>query len=205
MLSIWEVVYLIAGIFISYFNNRSLCIFETIYGNYNTIMQKPHLFFRNPKDGVVALRQLPRYSGNGDEDEGSIIEKDYTFLKETLKNSRRVYLNEVIERNRNRNPNLEIPEKFDCILIEFFDYFNIGTFETKYRNDFGLTPVKYFEFNTVGLFAVADEDKFRSFLGEIEKFAKSNDSQNDSSFDRKLLYIKGFSFFHQKEGSGQMI
>lgn len=157
-------------------------------------MNKPHLFFKNPFEGVEKIRSRNRYHKNDKEEEDKIELKNFAPQREVFVYSRREYFRERVLRESKRNTKLSIPAKIEYIILEFFDYFNTVDFEIKYENDFGLSHVRFSDFNTKGLFAVINEDKFKDFFEEIEKFINSDDPLNNNSYNPNVRYIREFSF-----------
>ena len=157
-------------------------------------MRKTHLYFRNPSEGVVRLRQKSRYPGDTNtEDSDEIDVNVYNPQKDEYRRCRRIFLADQRTRRENRIESLNIPANIEYILLNFFDVFNSVDFENRYRTDFGLVPIKYFEYNTMGLFAISDNEKFESFLNDINTFINSTDPNNDTSYNHNIRYIKSFN------------
>lgn len=156
-------------------------------------MRKSHLYFHNPVEGVVTLRQKPRYPGNtNNEDTDEIDVSIYTPHKDEFRRSRESFISDLRVRRANRIAALNIPANVEYILLDFFDVFNSTDFENRYREDFGIVPVKYFEYNTVGLFAISNQTLFESFLHDVNTFINSNNPDNDDSYNHNIRYIKSF-------------
>jgi|YelNatPaOPRAMG01_1025707.scaffolds.fasta_scaffold12873_3 hypothetical protein len=156
-------------------------------------MKKSHLYFHNPVDGVTTLRQRPRVPGNiKNEDPDEIDVSIYSPHKDEFRRSRELFISELRVRRENRIPALNIPANVEYILLDFFNVFNSIDFEKKYRNDFGIVPVKYFEYNTVGLFAISNQTLFESFLRDVYTFINSNNPDNDDSYNHNIRFIKSF-------------
>ena len=156
-------------------------------------MRKSHLYFHNPVEGVTALRQKKRFPGNTNNKENEVIDPDiYTPHKEEFRRSRDSFISDLRIRHDNRNPTLNIPANIEYILLTFFDAFNSLEFEERYRQNFGLIPIKYFEFNTKGLFAINNQSKFESFLTDMNTFINSHDPKNDTTYNHNIRFIKKF-------------
>lgn len=151
--------------------------------------KKPHLFFRTPQDGDVIFKQKVRFSGNQQQEEEE-EEKYYQPMKDEFQRSINSFYKDQSDRNAKRNQALKIPEHIDYIEIEFFDYFNSSDFENKYRADFGLSPVKFSEFNTKVLFVIIDTKLFEVFVGELNKFI----TDSNGVYNPNIRFIKTFSF-----------
>jgi|WetSurMetagenome_2_1015567.scaffolds.fasta_scaffold04145_6 hypothetical protein len=152
---------------------------------------KPHLFFRNPVEGVAKYKQPKRNPGIQDTDDK---EKNYDPRKEDYIRCRDLFHADRETRIRNRNLALNIPVHIEYIEIHFFDSFNSGTFENFYRNRFGLAPVVFKEFNSVGVFAVIDSDRFNRFLKQFELFINTDNHIDNVSYDKLIKFIKEFYF-----------
>ncbi len=156
-------------------------------------MRKSHLYFHNPIEGVTTLRQKKRFPGNTNNEENEVIDPDiYTPHKEEFRRSRDSFISDLRIRHDNRNPTLNIPANIEYILLTFFDAFNSLEFEERYWQNFGLIPIKYFEFNTKGLFAINNQSKFESFLTDVNTFINSPDPKNDTTYNHNIRFIKKF-------------
>ena len=74
---------------------------------------------------------------------------------------------------------LRVPTHIDYVRLDFFDiFYNHPVFKTKsrFRNDFGLVPVAYANFNQTVYFVIADEGKFATFLTLLQAFINSRDT-----------------------------
>jgi hypothetical protein len=152
--------------------------------------KKPHLFFRTPQEGDVIFKQKVRFSGNQQQEEEEEEEKYYQPMKDEFQRLINSFYKDQSDRNEKRNDALKIPQHIDYIEIEFFDYFNSIGFENKYRTDFGLSPVKFSEFNTKVLFVIIDTKLFEAFVGELNKFI----ANTNGSYNPNIRFIKTFSF-----------
>jgi len=156
-------------------------------------MQKSHLFFNNPAEGVRSRKYKPRYFPKEEKNEQ---EKNYSPLKNSFSGSLRNYFSLKEQRDSRRNMELNIPLTIDFIKIDFFNYFEINPYENRYKNNYGLVPLKYFNFNKSCLFAVADNDKFKNFTDNIELFVSEINSPNlPNGFDKNILYIQSFEYY----------
>jgi len=153
---------------------------------------KPHLYFKNPQEGVVTYKQPRRYAGITEDD--TDIVKNYTPLKNSFKSSIKRFFADKQKRERKRNQTLQVPAHIDYIEIDFFDYFDTTGFENKYIADFGLSPIRHTDFNTKVLFAITDTEKFKSFIGELEKFINTPDNVAVPDYNPNIKYIEKFDF-----------
>lgn len=118
--------------------------------------------------------------------------KDYSPQKKDYKRLKASFFVDQNFRRAGRKPDLTVPSHVEYISFEFFDAFNSIDFENKYRNTFGLSPIKYYEYNTKGLFAVIDEEKFKTFINDVEKFVNSANPDDDESYHHMIRFIKNF-------------
>lgn len=154
-------------------------------------MNKSHLYFRNPTEGVKRYKQKSRFIPNNPEEEAA---KNYTPMKDSFSSSLRTFFQLQTIRVSRRNLSLNIPLNIDYIVLRFFDYFESTVFESRYRNNFGLVPIRYEEFNTIGYFAIHDLTKFQSFTSDIETFINTEDPQISNAFNPDIKYIQSFTF-----------
>ena len=149
--------------------------------------ERPHLLFRNPAEGVVEYRPLPRSVFNLEEDEEPA---DYTRMRENF----RTYRRQLIEQRELRHSarSIEIPQHIDYIEIHFFGPFDYDKFSNHYRTIFGLVPVNFKKFNTVGLFAVTNETRFTEFLEQLRIFIATENHTGELPYNVNIRYIKEF-------------
>ena len=139
------------------------------------------------------FRQKKRYyEDTNNEDTDEIDVSIYTPHKDEFRRSRELFITEYESKRPKPYRRFKIPTNIEYILLDFFNVFNSIDFENKYRIDFGLIPVKYFEFNTTGLFAISDQTKFESFINDVSSFIDSPDPDNDDSYNHNIRFIKSF-------------
>lgn len=142
-------------------------------------------------------RKLPKYSQTvrfpGIVEDDADLEKNYQPKEASFRSSINNYRNGQIERSKNRNPELNIPNTIDHIVLRFHDYFDSGKFENNYRNQFGLSAIAYEEIHTVGIFAIVDHELFNNFKNSIKAFI--SDSSNKQSYSSLIKYIVDFDFY----------
>ena len=149
--------------------------------------RKSHLYFKNPIEGKVTFRQNTRYSDKEDE------QKEEKINIDALKNSIFLYTQGKSIRDSNRNKDLNISLFIDYIEIEFYDTFNSKGFSLKYRNDFGIYPVAFYQFNTIGLFAVIDRTLFTKFFAELNRIITSKNIEKED-YNPNIRFIKSFRY-----------
>lgn len=159
---------------------------------------KPHTYYRLSSEAKAKFSQ-PIRDVNRDEVE---IEKNYLPKKEDFFQSRKRFFSDREERNARRNTTLSIPSHIDFIEITFHSSFDTANFENKYRRLFGLSACSYSHFNTVGLFAIVNEDDFEEFWNSIEAFINTDDHTSSVDYPREILFIKEFKLLTTKEIKG---
>lgn len=157
--------------------------------------KKPHLYFRNPVEGVVKFKQRSRYSGDSEEGEEEPEEVDYSPMRDDFIRSRDNYLSDKRAKERQRNTQLNVPATIELVELEFFNSFDSTFFENRYRTNFGLSPVRYSEFNTKGLFAVIDDAGFANFIANIQDFIDTTDHLGTVTYNTDIKFIKEFAFY----------
>ncbi len=156
-------------------------------------MNKSHLFFNNPTEGIKSYNQRSRAVFAKEEEN---IEKNYSPMKNDFQIFLNSYYSDKEIRDNNRNGLLEIPYLFDLIEIDFFNHFEIDRYENYYRSNFGLVPIQYNLFNRNGLFAIDDIDLFKNFIDNIKLFiSNKNDNSLPNDVDNKIIFIKSFKFY----------
>lgn len=149
--------------------------------------ERPHLLFRNPAEGVVEYRPLPRAVFNLEEEEDTL---DYTRMRENFRTYRRQLIEQREQRHSDRS--IEIPQHIDYIEIHFFGPYDYEKFSNHYRTVFGLIPVSFRKFNTIGLFAVLNETRFAEFLEQLQRFIDTEDHTGELPYNVNIRYIKEF-------------
>lgn len=151
---------------------------------------KPHLFFKNPREGVVKYKQKVRFVDSKKNDQP----KSYVNMQVVLTNSMRRFLRARDIRHERRKTSLEIPAHIDYIEIYFYAPFDIEEFSNRYKQYFGLVGVKFELFNTIGLFAIEDDHKFTEFVKQIDLFGKSKTHDGKVSYNADVRFIKDFRY-----------
>lgn len=155
---------------------------------------KPHLYFRNPTEGIVQYAQKARPVKK--QDDG--LPKYYEGMKDEFRNCISRFNTDLTQRNQNRNPNIAIPH-IDYIKLTFFGSFDSEKFVPKYRQNFGLVPIKFERFNTEATFAVENQTTFRSFFDELQKFLNTQDHKGELPYNVDVRYIKKFVLLTNEE------
>lgn len=156
---------------------------------------KLHLFLNNPR-GESKTFNVGRIIEETDEQITKKSSEAYSFQKKSLNTNLNSFLNSRQERHQRRT--LKIPEHIDYVLINFFPVFNNGEpFKTrsKFENEFGLTPVLYYNFNQSILFAISDDTKFKNYTQLLKKFIESSDNIHPNGQPYQILtLIESFAF-----------
>ncbi|MBC8054708.1 MAG: S8 family peptidase [Sphingobacteriaceae bacterium] len=78
--------------------------------------------------------------------------------------------------------------------MQFHDTFDSSYFTNRYKENFGLSPISFSEFNTVVRFAIIDIKKFSSFEQEIDKFIANSNPSINVNYNTDIKFIKRFDF-----------
>ncbi|HBX51342.1 MAG: hypothetical protein A2275_08130 [Bacteroidetes bacterium RIFOXYA12_FULL_35_11] len=147
-----------------------------------------HLHFNNPQEGVVEYKQKTRVVTRDDDG----LPKYYQHMKDTFRNCTANFNSDKNTRHQNRNNTLRLPQHIDYILINFFGPFDIEKFTNRYKQNFGLVPVKFELFNSLGLFAIDNDNLFNNFFRELQTFQRTNDHTGNLPYNVDIRYIKDF-------------
>ncbi|MFH2143051.1 MAG: S8 family serine peptidase [Bacteroidota bacterium] len=165
-------------------------------------MNKSHLFFRNPSEGVIPYRSRKGGFSEEDEDEKVIEKPDYTLLANSFRNCITRFENDLDHRNKSRN--ITIDNHFDLIELTFQGSFMQEKFQAHYIQIFGLIPVRFSLFNRKGLFAIENRTKFDFFFLQLDNFISRYIEGTNDNFDRKIIYIKSFKLFSSNDMYGNI-
>lgn len=161
-------------------------------------MNKSHLIFRNPEEGLVEYKSRPGGGGNEEDEE----EKDYTYMANVLSECEAIFYSDIEDRHANRT--LDLPVHFDLIQIDFFGAFNQPEYEGYYSNTFGLALLHLSRFNRRGLFAIDDQERFEHFFRQINAFVDRIIKDSDIEYDGKVKYIREFKLFSNNDMIGNI-
>lgn len=135
---------------------------------------KPHFLLNNPRG-----EQRKFDASRGFEDQAENTEpppQAYAQQKQRLSSSLTRFAFQRESRISERT--LTLTEHIDYIRIDFFVVFNDNDeFKTKtrFKNDYGLVPVSYTNFNQTVYFAIADTIRFTTFVSRLQNFINSAD------------------------------
>lgn len=125
--------------------------------------EKSHLKFLNEKQ-ISEIKDFKyNYGPISNEDEDS-VPKNYLRMAASFKEDLEKFDTDIKSKYRTKDQSLNIPYDIDFILITFQGTFSIKDTWKKYFNDFGLEASAFYDFGRKGLFAVADREKFQTFI-----------------------------------------
>lgn len=148
--------------------------------------EKPHLLFQNPRLPAARFRYKSRFPGLDQDEERA---PDYMPLAADYQSALTKYATDAALRVSQRT--IQVPANILYLEIDFFGWFDGKNFENHYRNNFGLSPLKYLEYNTKGIFAITSADRFGYFVDQLNLFIATQDHLNPE-YDTRLKYIKSF-------------
>lgn len=161
-------------------------------------MKYPHLFLKNPLGSINYVYTNRYFEESNNENEVEV--KDYSHQKEVLRSSLLTFREERSSRKTHRT--LDLPYHFDYIEICFFNQFNkdFAGRSDYYKNDFGLIPVSYTDFNKTVLFYIEDERLFARFIHLIEQFFNSPEKEDPSDKNYHVVtFIYSFEFLSSRK------
>ncbi|TCS84752.1 subtilase family protein [Anseongella ginsenosidimutans] len=130
------------------------------------------MFLRNPQGFSRKFDTSRNVNSESVEEKSPEI---YRAQKDRLDNSYQIF--DAKRRERINRRTLDVPAKIDYIEIRFYIIFSDTQFNIKSRfeNQFGLSPVRYSNFNKTVLLAVSDTRKFKDFVNLLYMFVRSSD------------------------------
>lgn len=161
---------------------------------------KPHLYLNNPRGENKKFD-----ASRGREEEQEKIDSKPATAYRPQKDRFNIGLNNLAEKRNIRSEarTLEVPAHLEFIMVDFYVVFNdYNTFETKkrFKQQFGLVPVAYFNFNQSVLFAITDVDKFGEFIKILKLFVDSPDTELPSGKSYAIsTIIHDFKFLTTEE------
>lgn len=158
-----------------------------------------HKMLNNPK-GSVNQFDASRGFDNEPEEEEEIIPKDYEYQKGVLNNALDRFEQSAARKYERRT--FPVPANIDYVRIDFLVTFdNFDEYKTKDRfiKDFGLTPVRFYNFNKSVLFEISDDTKFDRFYKLIMDYVKSNANESPTNKPYNIITIlAGFEFLSRE-------
>ena len=161
--------------------------------------EKSHLKFLNEKQ-ISEIKDFKyNYGPISNEDEDS-VPKNYFRMAASFKEKHKKFDTDIKSKYRTKDQSLNIPYDIDFILITFQGTFSIKDTWKKYFNDFGLEASAFYDFGRKGLFAVADREKFQTFITNVHNFIEYELEGNQAvQYSSYIKYIAGFELLKSKD------
>lgn len=157
---------------------------------------KPHLYFRGERVHRGGFRYKSRYRGA---DDGIRQDRDYRPMQDVFLQSLNNFNRKRDLRRERRNPDIQVSH-MDYIRLDFFDVYDLSSFEATYRDSFGLSPVFFNDFNRSGLFAIESRHRFENFIRDVQTFIDADDPLNSGeNYSPAIRFIKSFDGFSTDE------
>jgi len=156
---------------------------------------KPHLLYSKDSEAKAEFIYKHRYPGNQKtDDEVELVVDDNREKRKSFEISMRSFVGDYKRRVSERVQDLGVPQEVIAIELKFHGLFKSNEFEKSYWTDFGLVPISFTDFNTRGLFLVENTEVFKgTFWDNLKRFVN-----NDSDYNRNLIYIKDFKLHTSK-------
>ena len=154
---------------------------------------KSHLKFLSEKQlsEIKDFRYNYGFENNNDDD--NAVPKNYYKQAESLRADITNFTADVQEKYNLKDNTLDIPYDIDYVQITFQDVFGIKDTWEKYYQDFGLEAAAFYDFAKKGLFAVVDNEKFQTFITNVNNFILyALENNQDVKFSNYVKYISGF-------------
>lgn len=156
--------------------------------------KKPHLHFRNPVEGTVQFKQRLRNVTQTNDG----LPKYYDRMKDEFRTCISQFNADRAERIQNRSASITVPH-IDYIKLTFFSSFDSEKFVPRYRQNFGLVPIKFDLFNTQAIFAIENETNFQSFFSDLQSFLNADEHTGELSYNVDVRFIKKFTLLTNRE------
>lgn len=154
---------------------------------------------------VGAVKFNYGFPSSSDEDEEEIT-PNYTYMAESLRQSTVRYNSALIFKYENRNKEIEIPADIDYIELQFVDQFVIKdtsknrNYFDEYYKSFGLEAASFSNFGRTGLFAIIDQELFKSFLSNVKSFIDFGLGINpEATYSEYIVYIRTFKLLTSRD------
>lgn len=159
-----------------------------------------HKILDNPK-GLTNHFDGSRGFDNDPEEEEEPHTKDYEYQKGVL--SKALDRLETAAALKYERRIMAVPASIDYIRIDFLITFdnNDPEYKTKERfiRDFGLSPIRYYNFNKSVLFEINDHEKFNLFHGLVTQYVNSSPYQSPSGKSYSIItIISEFTFLSRE-------
>ncbi|HYX05109.1 MAG TPA: S8 family peptidase, partial [Bacteroidales bacterium] len=157
--------------------------------------QKSHLYFRGEQLHRGEFKYSRRNVGSNNDDSR---DANYAPMQETFRVSLGNFNHKRQLREERRNPNIDVAH-LDYIQLNFFDVFKLSNFENKYRDQFGLRAVTFWDYNRSGLFAIENTDQFEKFLRDVQYFIDADNPGENANYSPEIRFIKSFDGYSREE------
>lgn len=156
--------------------------------------RKPHLHFKNPIEGTVQFKQKPRVVTQTNDG----LPRYYDRMKDEFRSCISQFNTDRAQRIQNRNVAITVPH-IDYIKLTFFSSFDSEKFVPRYRQNFGLVPIRFDLFNTQAIFAIENEVNFQTFFQELQSFLNTDEHTGDLPYNVDVRFIKKFTLLTNTE------
>lgn len=153
----------------------------------------PHLFLKNQASSSEKFKKTRGWDAKPEQEK----EKDYSPMKDRLRENDQVFKAERIARHQQRT--IEVPAHIDQIKIHFFKVFNAGLQKT-FLQRYGLQSLAFSDFNKTVLFAIDNDDLFKVFEQQMNEFYSTvgNDYYKGNESNVMAL-INHFEFINSRK------
>lgn len=156
-------------------------------------IQKPHFKLNTAKQKEAPVKLKYNYGFDPDAEKAPASPKNYVPMAKAFSAYLARLDAEVVQRRRERNEAIVVPENIEYISINFFDQFVVSEYLEDWFNDFGLIGINFTHFNHQVLFRINDPEKFENFHKNIASFiTRYSGSNTNVEYNGKVTYIKDF-------------
>lgn len=154
---------------------------------------KPHVKLNTKEQKEQPIKLKFNYGFGEDEEPEDDDPKNYYPMAQAFRGYLARFNNDYQIRIAQRNPQLQVPAHIEYIQILFQSQFVISEFYSQWFNEFGLLGIHFSKFNTEVLFSIANNDRFQSFIDNINSFIKKETGEDaEVTYSAKIIYIKEF-------------
>lgn len=160
---------------------------------------KSHLKFLSEKQ-LSEVKDFKYNYGPINKEEEDNIPKNYNILASSFRTDLNNFNSDIKKKYREKDTTLDIPYDIDYVKITFQGIFAIKDTWEKYYNDFGLEAAAFYDFAKKGLFAVANRDKFQTFITNIHNFIEYElEGNHDVKYSNYIKYISSFELLRAND------
>lgn len=161
---------------------------------------KPHLRLLSKKQLSEVQTFKYNYGFGKDEEKIDNVNKNYLILATSLKGDTERFSRDIEEKYDLKDVSLGIPKDIDFIEITFLGSFDISKYFDIYYQEFGLEATTFYNFAKIGLFAVINTDRFKSFLNNINNLILLElENKQDVKYNSLIKYISGFKLLRTND------